>query len=130
MHVVYMQQGLFRQFHIHAQAAALLPAKNADVVIFRPGHWETAEHKVAVYSALQFTGVSHAIFEAQFARDEMRLIIFIIATLDAMDLLQRHNVGVNLFQDADDSSGTESAVKPNTFMHVVSNDSKLAGFFH
>src|SRR5262245_28945515 len=94
-------------------------------MILRPEQREPAEHEVAVDPLLQFTVMSHAIVEAQLARDEMRLIRLAVAPLNAEDLLQGYDVGVNLFQHTYDSRGVEPPINPDALMHVVSNDSKF-----
>ncbi len=74
--------------------------------------------------------MSHAVVETQLARDEMRLIGFAVAPLNAEHLLQRYDVGVNLFQDTDDSRGVETPVNPDAFVHVVSDNSKFTDLSH
>jgi hypothetical protein len=91
---------------------------------------EATEHEVAVNTLPQLTIVSHAVVEAEFARDVMSLIGLAVAPLNAEDFLQRYDVGVNLLQHAYDSRGVEPPINPDAFMHVVSDYSKFIALLH
>src|SRR5262245_45420282 len=129
VHVINMQPSLFRPLFrhadIHAQTSALFAPGHADIVILKFQQREAAEHEVAVNSLPQLTVMSHAIVKAQFARDVMRLIGLAVAPLYAEDFLQRDDVGLNLLQHAYDSLRAEPPINSDTFMHVVSDDSKF-----
>src|SRR5262245_43661471 len=97
VYVINMQSIFFSHADVDAQTAPLFASGHADVVILRLDQRETAEHEVAINSLLQFTVMSHAVVETQFVRDEMSLVGLAVAPLNAVDFLQRYDVGVNLF---------------------------------
>jgi len=130
MHVVDMQPALFSQSDIDAQASALFAPGYTDVVILRPEQRKAAQREVAVNSSPQLAVMPHTIVETQSARYKMSLIIFTGTPMNAEDFLQRHDVGVNLFQHTYDPRGVESPINPDAFVYVVSDDSKFADLTH
>ena len=106
------------------------PPGYADVVVLRSERRKAAEREVAVNSLPQLAVMPHTIVEAQSARDEMSLIGLAVAPMNAKDFLQRHDVGVNLFQHTYDSRGVEPPINSDALMHVVSDNSKFIALSH
>ena len=75
MNVVNVQAMLLVQINVYAQTTALFLALHADVVIDRVVDWPTAKHDIAIRGLAQLAIFAQPVIHAQFARDEMRLIV-------------------------------------------------------
>ncbi len=118
------------QINVYAQTAALFSSGDADVVIARGNHRKPAKHHITVSAAFQLPVFSQPKIQFQFACDEMRLIVLVFLTLHAMNFLQGDDVGVNFAQHFDDAFGTQTAIKADTFVNIVSGNSESFYFPH
>jgi hypothetical protein len=114
-----MQDARAFDLDVGAQAAALLAAANAYVVVARRAQGQARQHDVAVHAALMLSSLADTVIHPQLFGDESRLIRFAWAAFVAHDLLERDDVRVDLAQHFDYARGPHAAVESLALVNVV-----------
>ena len=93
------------QIDIDPQAATLLATCDADIVIAGKSDRVTTDDDIAVGRAAELTVLPQPKVHTELSCDEVGLVVLVLAALNADNLLQCDQIGVELAQDRDDSVG-------------------------
>lgn len=130
VHIVDMEQLVAVEVDIDAEAAALLAAGDADVVVMRPDEGKPAENHISISRAVQASILAQLKMHPQFAGNEMGLIMMVFLALQAQHFLQANDVGVDLLQNLDDALGFDPPIQSPAFVNVIRGDAKFTDFPH
>jgi hypothetical protein len=127
VHVEHVQQRPVSQPHVHAQAAALLPPGDAQVVEASRAERQRAQDDVAVPAPEMAPHRPEVHIEAQLPREVARLVLLGPASGHAQHLLERHHVRPDLPEHPRDPLGTHAPVEAAALVDVVGDHPEERG---
>lgn len=117
-------QSRFAESDVGSKATPSFPAPGRDVEILLALYWEPRQQNIAVTAPLVAPVLAKSDMEAEFLRNELRLILFREATLQTDNLLKGNDIRAHFTQHLHDPIGPDATVHSAALVNVIGNDPK------